>query len=54
VASEWETAGTGPAKRIYQLTAEGEAVLDYWIDYMRGQAERLKSFIETYGSLSQP
>jgi PadR family transcriptional regulator PadR len=54
VASEWETAGTGPAKRIYQLTEEGEAVLVYWIDYMRGQVDRLEAFIETYQGLPRP
>jgi PadR family transcriptional regulator PadR len=54
VASEWETAGTGPAKRIYQLTEEGEAVLAYWIDYMRGQVERLEAFVAAYEKLSRP
>ena len=46
VASEWETDGTGPAKRVYQLTGEGSEVLDYWITYMKKQAEKLLSFVE--------
>jgi PadR family transcriptional regulator PadR len=48
VSSEWETEGTGPAKRVYQLSEEGGAVLDYWITYMKEQAQRLLSFIERY------
>ena len=46
VTSQWQTDGTGPAKRIYQLTGDGNEVLDYWIAYMKQQAERLLSFIE--------
>lgn len=48
VASEWETEGTGPAKRVYQLTEEGEKALAFWIDYMQGQADRLIEFVQTY------
>lgn len=48
VSSEWQTEDTGPAKRIYQLTAEGSKILDFWIGYMKGQAGRLLKFIEAY------
>ena len=48
VVSQWETEGTGPAKRVYQLTAEGLEVLVFWIGYMKNQAERLNRFIENY------
>jgi poly-beta-hydroxybutyrate-responsive repressor len=51
VASEWETEGTGPAKRVYQLTDEGEKALAFWIDYMQGQADRLTEFVQTYQSV---
>jgi PadR family transcriptional regulator PadR len=53
VASEWETDGTGPAKRVYQLTAEGTEVLDYWILYMKKQAERLLKFIKGYENINE-
>jgi PadR family transcriptional regulator, regulatory protein PadR len=53
VASEWETEGTGPAKRVYQLTGEGGEVLDYWINYMKTQAEKLLSFIEHYENIKK-
>ena len=48
VSSKWETEGTGPAKRMYEITEEGREVLAIWIDYMRNQAKNLKDFIETY------
>jgi PadR family transcriptional regulator, regulatory protein PadR len=48
VSSEWETGGTGAAKRVYQLTMEGNEVLDFWIQHMKDQANRLLAFIEIY------
>ncbi|MBN1381473.1 MAG: helix-turn-helix transcriptional regulator [Deltaproteobacteria bacterium] len=48
VSSQWDTKGAGPAKRIYQLTLDGEEMLVQWIDYMESQAKNLMSFIETY------
>ena len=48
VSSEWETAGTGPAKRVYQITSDGEEVLRIWVEYMEGQARRLDDFVNQY------
>lgn len=48
VSSEWETDGSGPAKRVYHLTAEGVEILDFWIGYMKNQAERLLKFVDMY------
>jgi PadR family transcriptional regulator PadR len=53
VASDWETEGTGPAKRVYQLTEEGSEVLEYWITYMKKQAERLLSFLGRYENIKK-
>lgn len=53
VSSQWETAGSGPAKRMYRITAEGEAVLEIWIEYLRRQATSLEKFIQRYRSLRQ-
>ena len=50
VFSKWETEGTGPAKRVYNITEEGKEVLRIWIDYMRKQAENLEAFIDDYKS----
>jgi PadR family transcriptional regulator, regulatory protein PadR len=48
VRSEWLTEGTGPAKRMYQLSEEGQAVLGFWIDYMEKQADKLLNFVKIY------
>lgn len=48
VSSEWKTEETGPAKRVYHITAEGKEVLAIWIDYMNGQAKNLNAFVSRY------
>jgi PadR family transcriptional regulator PadR len=48
VRSEWETEGSGPAKRMYQLSEEGQAVLGFWIEYMEKQAGKLLNFVKIY------
>ena len=48
VASQWETQGSGPAKRVYQLTEEGMAALASWAAYMREQVQKLSRFVQTY------
>lgn len=48
VSSEWQTQGTGPAKRVYHLTPEGGEVLDFWIEYMKNHVEKLLNFIKIY------
>ena len=48
VISSWKTEGTGPAKRVYELTSEGEEALALWVEYMEQQAQKLMSFIKAY------
>ena len=48
VSSEWETEGSGPAKRMYHLTHEGKEVLGLWIEYMERQMISLRNFIQMY------
>ena len=52
VQSEWQTEGSGPARRIYCLTPEGEEALSLWVDYMQKQADNLINFIKEYNRLS--
>ncbi len=51
VISEWKTKGTGAAKRIYNITQEGEEILSIWIEHMKNQVGKLQGFIEIYSSL---
>jgi poly-beta-hydroxybutyrate-responsive repressor len=53
VSSEWETPGTGPAKRVYQITAEGTEVLCIWVEYMERQAGKLESFVRQYKKFAE-
>lgn len=53
VVSEWKTDEGGPAKRIYQLTQEGEQVLGSWIGYMKVQSEKMLAFVEMYRNLTK-
>lgn len=48
VSSEWETQGAGPAKRVYQLTPEGEEALALWVEHMQQQAQKLMAFFRAY------
>jgi len=48
VSAEWVTEGSGPAKRMYQLTEDGRQMLAMWIDYMEKQARTLDAFARRY------
>lgn len=48
VASEWNTDGSGPARRMYHLTPDGEEMLAIWIDFMERKAENLTKFVKQY------
>jgi PadR family transcriptional regulator, regulatory protein PadR len=48
VVSSWKTEGRGPAKRVYELTPEGEEALALWARYMEDQALKLTNFIKAY------
>jgi poly-beta-hydroxybutyrate-responsive repressor len=48
VKSEWESGESGPAKRRYVLTPEGEEAIHGWAVHVRYQMERLKAFLDKY------
>ncbi len=48
VRSEWQADAPGPAKRTYELTAEGRRLLDEWASALRRSRERIDSFLERY------
>lgn len=53
VISSWRTEGAGPAKRVYELTPEGEEALALWAEYMEQQAQKLTSFIKAYRKIAK-
>jgi poly-beta-hydroxybutyrate-responsive repressor len=48
VTSRWEAGTPGPAKRTYELTAEGNRLLDEWAAALRRSRERIDTFIDRY------
>lgn len=43
--SEWNTAGAGPAIRIYHLTAAGWEKLRFWLEDVGGRLSDLQYFV---------
>jgi PadR family transcriptional regulator, regulatory protein PadR len=48
VRSQWDEAGPRPVKRVYELTATGEAHLKQWAGGLRERLIRLQRFLEEY------
>jgi PadR family transcriptional regulator PadR len=48
VRSEWQADAPGPAKRTYELTAEGRRLLDEWAAALRRSRERIDGFLDRY------
>jgi DNA-binding PadR family transcriptional regulator len=48
VSSTWDTSGTGPARRYYRLTTEGEELLRDWIPFMERNLKSLQKFLQLF------
>ena len=48
VSSTWDTEAPGPARRVYQITAEGLEYLQAWAVELRRTRERLDRFLREY------
>jgi len=48
VTSEWDADAPGPAKRTYELTDEGHALLDAWAEALRTAQENVGAFLARY------
>lgn len=48
VISEWDTKGTGPAKRNYKLTAKGLSLLHEWAEGIEFRKQVLAKFLKLY------
>jgi PadR family transcriptional regulator PadR len=45
VASEWDVEGSGPARRVYKLTAKGERHLDEWATVLEHVSKSMARFV---------
>lgn len=48
VKSSWQVEARGPARRVYEITADGIEYLHAWADHIRSTRERLGRFLEAY------
>jgi poly-beta-hydroxybutyrate-responsive repressor len=48
VRSTWDTGGTGPARRVYELTDQGLEYLHAWAVNIRRTKARLERFLAEY------
>jgi PadR family transcriptional regulator PadR len=48
VRSTWDTGGSGPARRLYEVTEEGVELLHAWAGRIRRLQRQLAEFLEAY------
>jgi PadR family transcriptional regulator len=48
VSSEWSADLPGPAKRTYELTADGRRLLDRWAEALGRAQETIGTFLQRY------
>jgi len=46
VVSAWDVSGGGPARRLYELTSEGEEHLREWLAVLERMAQSLDRFVK--------
>lgn len=51
VRSRWDTAGSGPARRVYWITRSGRRVLDQWAAALRELNGATQAFLSRYESV---
>ena len=50
VASTWDSAAPGPAKRVYAITEEGGSVLGEWAQALARTREEIGGFLERFAT----
>ena len=53
VRSDWDVSGSGPARRRYELTQEGEIHLDEWAEVMGNMADAMSHFVDSVSALTE-
>jgi len=48
VISKWDTTGTGPARRVYELTEDGHTNLAAWVANLNETRKKLDAFLLDY------
>jgi len=53
VTSSWRTSDTGPARRIYNLTETGEAMLRQWVAALEDTSMSLARWLDRYALVAE-
>jgi len=48
IESHWEVGESGPGRRLYKLTTQGEESLKVWAKYIAQQKTKLENFLQAY------
>ena len=48
VTSEWDSDSQGPQRRVYQITAEGEAYLVEWVNDLKRTREEIDALLKAH------
>jgi PadR family transcriptional regulator, regulatory protein PadR len=48
IESHWEVGESGPGRRLYQITVQGQEALKTWAKYINHQKTRLENFLQFY------
>ena len=51
VKSQWEAGEAGPAKRLYEVTDEGENFLEEWVQSIQFTKSRLENYLKEYDKI---
>jgi len=54
VSSSWNTSEAGPARRMYSITAAGEAYLKFWADSLDQYQKMMDNFFQLYTGRPTP
>jgi DNA-binding PadR family transcriptional regulator len=49
VMSRWDTAGSGPSRRVYRIAPQGEEFLENWAGELGEMRDTLDRFLTAYG-----
>lgn len=54
VSSAWDTSESGPARRMYSLTAAGEIFLSGWIEVLQNYQKVMQSALQGFPGEARP
>ena len=54
LSAEWDTSGSGPAIRVYRLTARGWEKLISWLEDVKERIANLQHFVDAHAKLRHP